>query len=84
MRKNITIIGVGRRMAGTGKQSGQPYDFTPVSFTYEDNRTTGLKAATVNISQSDMPGYCPTVGDTVDAVIREDFRTGKVYVEAIL
>lgn len=84
MRKHINIVGVGRRMAGTGKNSGNPYDFTPVSFTYEDSRTQGVKAATCNINQADMGGYAPAVGETVEVVMREDFRTGKVYVDAIL
>ena len=85
MRKNINIIGVGRRMSGVGKNSGANYDFTPVSFTYEDQRTSGLKAATCNVNQADMPyGYAPSVGETVEAVIREDYKTGRVYIDAIL
>ena len=39
MRKIINIVGVGNRMSGTGKSSGRPYDFTPVSFTYDDKFT---------------------------------------------
>lgn len=84
MRKHINIIGVGNRMSGTGKNSGKPYDFTPVSFTYDDKYIAGLKAATVNINQDAMAGYTPQVGDTVEVVMREDFKSGRVYVDAVL
>lgn len=84
MRKYITIIGVGRRMAGVGKNSGKNYDFTPISFTYQDDRTAGLKAATCNVNQADMGGYTPVCDDELEVVMREDFRTGKVYIDAIL
>ena len=85
MRKYINIIGVGNRMSGTAKNSGKPYDFTPVSFTYEDGFITGVKCAHVNIAQNCMPSdYKPAVGDTVEAFVREDFKTGRVYVDGIL
>lgn len=84
MRKYINIVGVGNRMAGTGKNSGKPYDFTPVSFTYDDRFITGVKSATVNISQDAMGEYIPAVGDTVEVVMREDFKTGRVFVDAVL
>lgn len=84
MKKYINIVGVGNRMAGVGKNSGKAYDFTPVAFTYDDHFITGLKCATVNISADCLSGYVPAVGDTVEAVMHEDFRTGRVYVDAIL
>lgn len=84
MRKYINIVGVGNRMSGTGKTSGKPYDFTAVSFTYDDRFITGVKCATVNISQDSMGDYTPAVGDTVEVVMREDFKTGRVFVDAVL
>lgn len=84
MRKHINIVGVGKRMSGTGKTSGKPYDFTPVSFTYDDSFIAGVKAATVNINADAMAGYVPNIGDTVEVVMREDFKTGRVYVDAVL
>lgn len=84
MRKNIHIVGVGNRMTGTGKNSGKPYDFTPVSFTYDDNFICGVKAAHTNINADCLNGYVPIVGDTVEVVMREDFKTGRVYVDAVL
>ena len=84
MRKYINIVGVGNRMTGTGRNSGKPYDFTPVSFTYDDNYITGLKCATVNISADSMSGYVPKIGDTVEVVMREDYKSGRVYVDAVL
>lgn len=84
MRKYINIVGVGLRKSGTAKASGKPYDFTPVSFTYEDSNIQGVKCATVNIAQDCMGGYCPSIGDSVEVVMREDFKTGRIYVDAVL
>ena len=84
MRKYINIVGVGNRMAGTGKSSGKPYDFTPVAFTYDDKFTAGLKAATVNINADSLAGYVPAIGDSVEVVMREDYKTGRVYIDAVL
>ena len=84
MRKNITIMGVGKRMTGTGKNSGRPYDFTPVSFTYDDQFTQGVKCAHVNINAAELGGYVPAIGDVVEVVMREDYKTGRVYVDAVL
>ena len=84
MRKFITIVGVGNRMSGTGKNSGKPYDFTPVSFTYDDKFVTGVKAASCNINADSMRDYTPNIGDTVEVVLREDFKTGRVFIDAVL
>ena len=84
MRKIINIVGVGNRMSGTGKNSGRPYEFTPVSFTYDDKFTAGLKAANCNIDAEALSGYVPAIGDSVEVVMREDYKTGRVYVEAVI
>jgi hypothetical protein len=84
MRKYINIVGVGNRMAGTGKSSGKPYDFTPVAFTYDDKFTTGLKAATVNINADSLAGYVPAIGDSVEVVMHEDYKSGRVFIDAVL
>lgn len=84
MRKNVVIIGVGKRMSGTGRDSGRPYDFTPVAFTYEDPYITGVKCVTVNINQDALGDYAPAVGDAVEVVMREDYKSGRVYVDAVL
>lgn len=83
MRKVITIVGVGDRRQGVSAK-GRKYDFTRVSFTYEMPWTKGLRAATSNISQDAMLDYTPAIGDQVEVVMREDYRTGAVYVDAIL
>ena len=83
MRKEITIVGIGDRRQGTSAK-GRNYDFTPISFTYEDPWTRGLKAATSKVDQDCMPDYTPAIGDTVEAVMREDYRSGAVFIEAIL
>ena len=83
MRAFVNIVGVGQRKAGTGK-TGNPYDFTPVAFTYPDRFIAGEKAATVNIGKDCLGEYEPHVGDTVEVVMHEDFKTGRVYVDAVL
>lgn len=84
MRKIINIVGVGERKQGVGKASGRPYDFTPISFTYEDRFTNGLKAASVNLSQDCCPpGYEPFVGESVEVFMREDYKTGRIYIDGV-
>lgn len=84
MKKYITIVGVGRRMAGVGKKSCQPYDFTPLSFTFDDPKFSGVRCATVNVSQECMGDFIPGVGEVVEAVMHEDFSSGRLYVDAVL
>lgn len=84
MKKIINVVGVGRRMAGTARNSGNPYDFTPVSFTFEDSEFRGLRCATVNIDKETLGEYTPSVGDSVEVVMHEDFRTRRLYVDAVL
>lgn len=83
MKQYVKIVGVGNRKAGTSK-AGNAYDFTPVAFTYPDRFMTGEKAATVNISAETLSGYTPHIGDEVEFVYHEDFKTGRVFVDAVL
>lgn len=83
MRKLITIVGVGERRQGVSAK-GRKYDFTPVSFTYHMPDTTGLRATTCNIFQDALGDYIPAIDDQVEVVMREDFFTGKVHVDAVL
>lgn len=84
MRKYITIVGIGKRMAGVSAKTNNPYDFTPVSFQYDDVRFTGVRCATANVSADAFGGILPEIGATYECVMREDFKTGRVFVEAIL
>lgn len=82
MRKFINIVGVGDRKQGVSK-AGRPYDFTPVSFTFEDAFTHGLKAANTLLRQDCCPdGYSPSVGETVEVFLRGD-RTGAWYIDGV-
>lgn len=83
MRKIINIVGVGDRRQGTSK-TGKPYDFTPISFTYEDRFMSGVKAATVNLNQDCCPpDYAPGIGESVEVFLREDYKTGRVYIDGV-
>ena len=82
MRTNIKIVGLGKRMIGTSK-TGKEYDFTPVSFTYPDGYTTGVKAVTCNVSGDMIDAVGGLQIDTeYDAVIHTVNRN--TYVDAIL
>ena len=73
MRANIKIVGVGQRRYGTA-QSGRSYDFTPLSFVFEDQQFTGYRAATVNVDAKSLGGYVPAVGDTYDINRQRRFK----------
>lgn len=81
MRANIKIVGVGQRRYGTA-QSGRSYDFTPLSFVFEDQQFTGYRAATVNVDAKSLGGYVPVVGDTYDTVFH--FADNRMFIDAIL
>lgn len=83
MRKVINIVGVGDRKQGISKTTGKPYDFTPISFTFEDPFTTGLKAANTMLWQNCCPdGYTPCVGESVEVFLRGD-KTGAWYIDGV-
>lgn len=83
MRKTIKIVGVGDRRQGVSK-TGKPYDFTPVHFVYQKHWIKGYCAASSNVSQDCMGDYAPAVNDEKDVVMHEDFRSGAVFIDAIL
>lgn len=81
MKATINICGVGERRTGTSK-AGNSYDFIPLSFTYADCHTEGLKAATVNVDMGCLPNGIPFVGQDVEAIMYEQgFR---LHIAAIL
>ena len=81
MRAQVKIVGVGQRRFGTA-QSGRSYDFTPLSFVFEDKQFTGYRAATVNVDASSLSGYVPAVGDSYDMVFH--FAENRLFVDAII
>ena len=82
MRKIINIVGLGDRKQGISK-TGRPYDFTPISFTFEDPFTHGLKAANTLLRQDCCPeGYVPCVGEAVEVFLRGD-KTGAWYIDGV-
>lgn len=84
MRKYINIVGVGERKQGISAKTGKPYDFTPISFTYEAPYVSGLKAASTLLSQDCCPvGYEPCVGESVEVFMREDRSTGRVFIDGV-
>lgn len=84
MKTIITITGIGKRKSGVSAKTGKSYDFTPVSFLYDSPFYTGQKAATVIVDTSALGDCDLVIGSSVPAVLHEDFRTDKVYLDAIL
>lgn len=83
MRKTIKIVGVGDRRQGVSK-TGKQYDFTPISFCYEQPWVRGYAAATCNVNQDCMGDYVPAVNDEKDVVFHQDFKSGSIFIDAIL
>lgn len=82
MRTNITIVGVGNRVAGFSNKTQQAYDFTPLAFTFPDGRIAGERACTVNVSADILGGIQPKIGDVYDAVLHQS--NFQIYLDAIL
>ena len=81
MRTNIKIIGIGSRMSGTSKNTGNAYDFTPISIAFADAKTRGHRAETVNVNTAELPADI-AVGSELDAVMH--YANNRLYVDAIL
>ena len=52
MRAKAKIVGIGNRKSGISTKNNKAYDFTPVSFVYEDQNVNGFAAGTANVDQS--------------------------------
>lgn len=77
MRKYVNIVGVGER-----RTSKRGWEYVPLSFTYEDRFTNGLKAATCNVGVDALAGYNPAIGDNVEMVMHES--NFSLFVDAVL
>ena len=75
------VVGIGVRRNGISKK-GVAYDFTPVSFEISHPDFKGYKAFTANVQTSDLNPLV-NVGDELNFVYHEDFRTHQIFVDAI-
>ena len=69
MRAKAKIVGIGNRRSGISTKNNKAYDFTPISFVYEDSGVNGFAANTANVDQSVLaavPGL--NVNDEVDII----------------
>lgn len=83
MRANITVVGLGQRRTGVSKNTNKPYDFQPVSFLYDDQYTTGQKAATANFAGSDVDAVGGmNIGQEYDVVFH--FYNNQPIIDALL
>ena len=83
MRSYITIVGLGQRKSGVSQKTNKPYDFQPVSFTYDDPNTVGQKAATSNIAGPDIDALGGLKIGQVYDVVWHPFKNS-VIVDALL
>ena len=77
MRARIKVVGLGKRQAGYSEKMKRDYDFLPVSFVFPDDYYQGFRAATANISGSDVDSVGGLVLDKeVEAIFHygKDFR----------
>lgn len=82
MRKNVKVVGIGQRTAGTSNKTGRSYDFTPVSIVYPDEKFNGYRAATVNMQTEDFMHNNIKLESEIDMVFH--FFNGNITVDAIL
>lgn len=83
MRAFMKVVGMGQRKQGVSAKTNKSYDFQPVSFTYIDTYTTGLKACTCNVSGADIDSHNGLmIGEEYDVVFHN--YNGGVVVDAIL
>lgn len=82
MRKQITLVGIGERRQGVSKATNKPYDFTPVSFTFEDGLFRGVRAVTVNVVPDVFPPELMEVGGHYDAVLHNS--NYQIYLDAVI
>ena len=52
MRTKAKIVGIGNRRSGVSTKNNKAYDFTPISFIYEESGVNGFAANTANVDQS--------------------------------
>ena len=71
MKKNVMVIGMGLRRAGTSKK-GNAYDFIPMTFSYTDKSFEGVRAFEVNVDSAELetvPGLC--IGEEITVYCHE-------------
>ena len=69
MRAKAKIVGIGNRLAGISTKNNKAYDFTPISFVYEDSGVNGFAANTANVDQSILSAVpALSVNDEVDII----------------
>lgn len=88
MRKVCEIIGVGKRKQGISK-AGNPYDFTPISLSFEDGARwdKGRRVCEVNANTEELYKAAPNglnPGGCIEVVMHEDFRRGGFVLDAVL
>lgn len=80
MKTVVTIVGVGERRTGTGK-NGKKYDIANVAFTYPDTRMEGVNAGNCVINGADLDTYSIYPGVEVNALIM--YRNYQPYIAHI-
>ena len=81
MRKNVRIVGVGKRRVGTSA-AGNSYDFTPISVLFKDDQMAGMKAETTNVSADVLPHELLGIDQEYDMVMH--YSNFKLYIDAVI
>lgn len=81
MRKVVNVCGV-NHAKGVSKKTNNPYDFTEIHFTYQDDYVAGLKADNAIINQKMLGDREIMVGEDLDLVFH--VYQNRVVVDAVL
>lgn len=67
MRRDIQIVGIGRRKKGNGNRG--PYDFTDVCIMYDEPSISGKRAELITIDQTMLDEHPIEVGAVYDCEV---------------
>lgn len=81
MKTIVTIVGVGERRTGKGK-NGKNYDIAQVAFTYPDTRIDGVNAGNCVVNGDDLDKYKLFPGTEVEALIM--YRNYQPYIACFI
>lgn len=75
----VTVVGFEKRRKGVSAKTGNPYDFTPIYYTYKHNRVEGVKVASRNVDASVLDPANIAVGVVLDMQFDGDGSLEGIY-----
>lgn len=75
----VTVVGLEKRRKGVSSKNGNPYDFTPIYYTYKHRSVEGLKVGYRNIDASALDPANLDVGVVLDLQFDGDGSLEGIY-----